>query len=162
MKPILLATDGSPNAKKATDKAIELAKIFGTELVITTVWEIPYATYGWATVPPVGELMQLAREEAEKLAKDSAAYASEKGVTAKTYVVRGYPVQEIGFAADKFEPELIVLGSHGWGPMKRMLFGSVSTGVLHHSTFPVLVVPCPVREQEAKNGSVDEKIEVRA
>jgi nucleotide-binding universal stress UspA family protein len=162
MKPIMLATDGSPNAKKATDKAIELAKLFGTELVVTTVWELPYTTYGWTTVPPVGELMQLAKEEAEKLAKDAAARATEKGVRTKTYVVRGYPVQEIGVAAEKFQPELIVLGSHGWGPMKRMLFGSVSTGVLHHSSFPVLIVPCSELEEEADKPSVDEKVEVPA
>jgi hypothetical protein len=33
-----------------------------------------------------------------------------------------------------------VVGSHGWGPLKRALFGSVSTGVLHHAKRPVLVV----------------------
>jgi len=51
MKPVLLATDGSPTAEKATDTAIELAKLLGTELVVMTVWTIPYTAAGFAPAP---------------------------------------------------------------------------------------------------------------
>ena len=53
MKPIMLATDGSPTADEATKKAIELAKVVETELVIVTAWDIPYSTLGYAAIPLV-------------------------------------------------------------------------------------------------------------
>ena len=55
-------------------------------------------------------------------------------------MLRGFPVDEICLAAEKYDPRFLVVGSHGWGAVKRALFGSVSTGVLHHAKCPVLVV----------------------
>jgi nucleotide-binding universal stress UspA family protein len=141
MKPVLLATDGSPNAQKATETAIELAKLLGTELLVVTAWDIPYPIVGFAPVVVSAELAKPTEEEARKVAFDAAARAEEAGVEARTVVQRGFPVHEICAAAEKFAPRFLVLGSHGWGPFKRALFGSVSTGVLHQATCPVLVVP---------------------
>jgi nucleotide-binding universal stress UspA family protein len=141
MKPIMLATDGSPTAEEATMEAIKLAKLFGTKLLIVTAWDIPYSSLGYAAVPPVGDLMKVSKEQADKVAGEAASIAKKAGVEVEAFVLRGFPVEEICIAAKKFSPEILVLGSHGWGPMKRMIFGSVSTGVLHHATCPVLVVP---------------------
>jgi len=43
--------------------------------------------------------------------------------------------------ARKVEADLLVVGSHGKGPMKRLFLGSVSEGVLRRAPCPVLVVP---------------------
>ena len=160
MKSILLATDGSATAEEATKKAIELAKLFDTELLVVTAWDIPYSTLGYAAVPVNGELMRAAEEQAEKVANKAAANAGANGVPAGTIVLRGFPVEEICAAAEKFEPGLIVLGSHGWGAMKRMLLGSVSTGVLHHTSVPVLVVPAPVAEERKTARQAREEVTV--
>ena len=40
MKPVLLATDGSPTAEQATRTAIELAQLLDTQLVVVTVWDV--------------------------------------------------------------------------------------------------------------------------
>ncbi|TML74489.1 MAG: universal stress protein, partial [Actinobacteria bacterium] len=48
MKPILLATDGSPSAAEATKKAIDLAQAYGAPLVVATIWEISYEPVGLA------------------------------------------------------------------------------------------------------------------
>ena len=141
MKPVMLATDGSPTAEKATEIAIDLAKVLDTELVIVTVWDIAYTTVGLAPMPVTGEFATAGREEAQKVAAGAAARAEEAGVEARIVVLRGFPVDEICIAAESFSPRFLVLGSHGWGVVRRALFGSVSTGVLHHATTPVLVVP---------------------
>jgi nucleotide-binding universal stress UspA family protein len=140
MKPVMLATDGSPTAEKATETAIELAQLLDTELVIVSVWDIPYTTVGIAPMPVTGELALSAREDAEKVAGKAASRAEEAGVAARSLVLRGSPLDEIRLATEKFAPRFLVVGSHGWGVMKRALFGSVSTGVLHHVECPVLVV----------------------
>jgi nucleotide-binding universal stress UspA family protein len=140
MKPVLLATDGSPTAKKATETAIELAKLLDTELVIVTVWTIPYTATGLAPAPMNGEVAQLGEDEAARLVLDTAARAEEAGVETRTQVLRGIPVDEICLAAETYNPRFLVVGSHGRGVLKRALFGSVSTGVLHRAKCPVLVV----------------------
>jgi nucleotide-binding universal stress UspA family protein len=151
MKPIMLATDGSPTAEKATGTAIELAKALDADLVVVTVWEIPYTTVGLAPAPVAGDLAQLSEADARKMATEAAARAEEAGVETRTVVLRGITVQELCAAAEKFDPRFLVIGSHGWGAFRRALFGSVSTGVLHHARCPVLVVRA--EETVAENGT---------
>src|SRR5690242_8285210 len=127
MKPVLLATDGSPTAEKATETAIELAKLLDTELLVVTVWTIPYTATGFAPAPINGELAQLGEEQAKKLVLEAAARAEEAGVETRTVVLRGIPVEEICAAADTYDPRFLVIGSHGWGVLRRAVFGSVST-----------------------------------
>jgi len=160
MKPVLLATDGSPTAEKATATAIDLARLLGTEMVIVSVWDVAYAGYsamGFAPIPMNADLAKLCEKEATKAIAEAAARAEEAGIETRSVVLRGFPVEAICDAAEKFAPQFLVIGSHGWGAMKRALFGSVSTGVLHHATCPVLVVPAEkVEIQAAKNGSREE------
>jgi nucleotide-binding universal stress UspA family protein len=87
-----------------------------------------------------GELAKLSEEQARKITVAAAARAEEAGVETRSVVLRGLPVEEICVAAEKFKPRFLIVGSHGWGAVRRALFGSVSTGVLHHATCPVLVV----------------------
>jgi len=141
VKPVLLATDGSPTADKATDTAIEFARLLDTDLVIVTAWNIPSGAVGiGAPVVMNGELAKLSEEEARRIGTEAAARAEEAGVETRSIVLRGSPVDEICIAAEKFGPRFLVIGSHGWGVVKRAFFGSVSTGVIHHATCPVLVV----------------------
>jgi nucleotide-binding universal stress UspA family protein len=146
MKPVLLATDGSPTAEKATEAAIELAQQLDTDLVVVTVWNIPYTSAGLAPAPISGDLAKLSEEQARKIAVAAAAHAEEAGVETRAVVLRGFPIEEICLAAEKYQPRYLVIGSHGWGAVKRAIFGSVSTGVLHQAKCPVLVV----RSEEAK------------
>jgi nucleotide-binding universal stress UspA family protein len=154
MRPVMLATDGSPTAEKATQTAIELAQALDAELVIASVWNIPYTAVGFAAAPVNGELAKLSEEQARKITVEATARAEEAGVETRSVVLRGLPVEEICVAAEKFNPRFLVVGSHGWGVVKRALFGSVSTGVLHHATCPVLVVRGePVEDAAAVNGA---------
>ena len=140
MKPVLLATDGSPTAYKATEAAIELAQQLDTDLVVVTVWNIPYTSAGLAPAPISGDLAKLSEEQARKIAVAAAAHAEEAGVETRAVVLRGFPIEEICLAAEKYQPRYLVIGSHGWGAVKRAIFGSVSTGVMHRAKCPVLVV----------------------
>jgi nucleotide-binding universal stress UspA family protein len=140
MKPVLLATDGSPTAELATQTAIELAQLLETELVVVTVWNIPYASTGLAPAPVTSDYAKLSEDRAEKLVANVAARAEGVGVETRPLVLRGFPVEEICDTAETVDPRFLVVGSHGWGTVKRALFGSVSTGVLHRAKCPVLVV----------------------
>ena len=140
MRPVLLATDGSPTAEEATATAIELAQLLDTDLIVVTVWNVPYPATGLAPAPISADYTKMSEDEAQKLVFDVAARAEEAGVETRSIVLRGFPVEEICLAAEKYQPRFVVVGSHGWGAVKRAIFGSVSTGVLHHSKYPVLVI----------------------
>jgi nucleotide-binding universal stress UspA family protein len=149
MKPILLATDGSPIAAEAGAKAIELAQALDAPLLVATVWQIAYEPIAFGFAPVVPDLDQVGHKQALAVVDEAAAAARAAGVEVDTVVRRGFPAQEICALADEEDAQLVVLGSHGWGAMRRAIFGSVSTSVLHHSRRPVLVVP-PAATAEAE------------
>jgi nucleotide-binding universal stress UspA family protein len=140
MRPILLATDGSPTAAEAAARAMELSRAIGARLVIATVWQVSYEPLGMFG-PVIPDVDSVGSREAEEIAERAAAFARDAGVECETIVRRGSPAQELCSIADDEDAQLIVLGSHGWGAMRRAIFGSVSTSVLHHAGRPVLVVP---------------------
>ncbi len=88
----------------------------------------------------IPDLDRVGHEQALKVVEEAAEPAREAGLDVETIIRRGLPVGQICTIADEHDSRLIVVGSHGWGPLPRTLFGSVSTGVLHHARQPVLVV----------------------
>jgi nucleotide-binding universal stress UspA family protein len=158
MKPVMLATDGSPTAAKATATAIELARLLDTELVVVSVWDISPGVTRFGAIPVNGELAKLGEAEATKVTAEATARAEEAGVETRMVVRRGFPVDAICSAADKYDPRFLVIGSHGWGAFRRALFGSVSTGVLHRAACPVLVVRGEPAEAEEGEKPARDKI----
>ena len=55
----------------------------------------------------------------------------------------GSVVEEILKTAQEISADLIVMGSHGHGPVYHLLVGSVTEGVLKAGLRPVLLVPAP-------------------
>jgi nucleotide-binding universal stress UspA family protein len=154
MNTILFATDGSPSAKAASHEAFELARATAWRLRVITVWRAPILTgYGFAPVPYMPELADIEREHAEKVAREAVEAAGAAGIEATWELRQGDASDEICAAADEMSARLIVIGAHGWGALQRLVFGSVSTAVLHHAHCPVLVVrgaEVEVEQQTAK------------
>lgn len=140
MRTILVATDGSPSAKKAVGEAVELAKATGWRLRVLTVWSINPAGYGYAPMTYVPNIAELERDHGSEVLRDAIEEIRAAGVEATTELRRGAASEEICEAARECGAALIVVGAHGWGPVKRLVFGSVSSGVMHRATCPVLVV----------------------
>jgi nucleotide-binding universal stress UspA family protein len=145
MKPILLATDGSPSAEGATVEAIELARAFGTTLCVVSVAHLVLPAYGGYY--GYGEIAaDLQKAEAARVATMLAATKSrveDAGIECVTIALDGPASDEICRAADARTARLIVIGAHGWGRVGRIIHGSVSTTVLHDAPCPVLVVHGP-------------------
>jgi nucleotide-binding universal stress UspA family protein len=146
MNPVMLATDGSPAAAEATRTAIDLAAALGAPLLVVSCWDLSYVSAGIGVAPIVPDLDRIGLEQAVDVVEQVAEEARAAGVAAFTFVRRGDPARELCRIASERDARLIVVGSHGWGAVRRLVFGSVSTGVLHHARQPVLVVPSrPVR-----------------
>ena len=141
MSSILLATDGSPSASEATTEAIELAHALGERLLVVSVEHVTVPAYGYYGYGEIyADLVASEHEHAQRILSETAHLADEQGVDCETITANGPVVDEICRVAREREVRLIVLGAHGWGAFKRIVFGSVSTGVLHEAPCPVLVV----------------------
>ena len=147
MARILLATDGSPSAAKATEEAVRLARATGWPLTIVTAWHIPVTGFAYDPLVVVDDLIESVRESATRALETAAAAARAAGVEPETKLVEGAPADQICELAETLGATMIVIGSHGWGAVRRLLFGSVSWAVLHHAPCSVLVV---------RDGSVEE------
>ena len=142
MKPILLATDGSPSAEDATLEAITLARTFGTTLVVASVAHLGLPAYGsyYGYGEIAADLHKVETAHVAELLVATKLRIEEAGVTCETLALDGQPAAEICGAATRTQARLVVIGAHGWGRLGRMIHGSVSTAVLHDAPCPVLVV----------------------
>lgn len=141
MKPIVLATDGSPSAAEATLHAVELARAFDAPLVAVAVEhvEIPsYGYYGYADL--VTEMTKIEKAHVDETLTQAQAVAAEAGVSCSIVHAVGPAADAICAAAKKHDAQMIVIGAHGWGTLGRLWHGSVSMAVLHGAHCPVLVV----------------------
>ena len=132
---ILLATDGSEDAALAARAAADLAAKLDARLHVVHAWQVPAPAYPAA--PPADLFEWDAREVLSKELKR----IGNAGVdVAEAHLRMGNPVNEIVELAEELGRSLIVLGSRGQGRLKRLVLGSVSEGVAHHASCPVLIV----------------------
>jgi nucleotide-binding universal stress UspA family protein len=145
---ILVAVDGSDGSRKASEIAVDLAEKFNAQLyVLYSFRGYPeYMTMFPSAPSPSGEAIEAyeayARKAALEVVGRTVSMAEKKGVKAKpkTSETIGSVVQSITDYAVAEKIDLIVMGTRGMGGFKRMLLGSVSSGVVTHAHCPVLVV----------------------
>ena len=141
---ILVAVDGSESSLDAADYAIQMAKKDRAELTALTVNRIPLSSYGLIT--PKDELKQ--PREKEQMLESKQWFdkinqnAKQKDVELKTQIISSQMSIE-GTIVEYAESEgidLIIIGTKGSSGLKKMLLGSVASGVVTYATCPVMVV----------------------
>lgn len=90
--------------------------------------------YGCYAMQEYGEELQ---EELDEIRDKLAAM----GLKVSTLLFHGSPVDVIVEEAERLNPELVVLGSHGHGTLHHVLSGNVCQRVLRRVTCPVVIVP---------------------
>jgi nucleotide-binding universal stress UspA family protein len=81
------------------------------------------------------------REAAEGYAGEIKKLCDKKGVSSKTVISAGHPVEGIVKEAAKAKVNLIIMGSHGKSALAVAVLGSVTYGIMHKETkIPVLIV----------------------
>jgi nucleotide-binding universal stress UspA family protein len=132
---ILLATDGSEDAALAASAAIGLSNRTASELHVVHTWQsVPSARFE-------SFIRSHSKQQAEELlAEQEKVIEASGGKIASTHLREGRAIDEILDLAGELEAGLIVMGSRGMGPLKRLAVGSVSEGVVHHARCPVLVL----------------------
>lgn len=135
---ILVPYDGSANAKRALDYAIEFAKRTGEELHILNV-QTPLSGdvsgfVGGANVK------QYHHDEGEKMLAPAQRQLEKAGVAFHKHIGVGQAGPVISEFADQLKCTHIVMGTRGLGSALGLLLGSVATHVIGHVKVPVTLV----------------------
>lgn len=125
-----IAYDGSPEADAALAAAYALAARDGAAVSIFEALAAPGLSYAGEPDP---------RADAQQ-SLDAAADAAPAGVNPRTVLLHGDPASEIARAAEGIV-DVLFCGSRGYGPLHRVLAGSVSQGLLLAARQPLVVLP---------------------
>jgi nucleotide-binding universal stress UspA family protein len=146
VKTIVVGYDGSDPAKRALERAADLAEKLGTKLVVTTVAE-PVAMAEDAYVP--GDAIGLAapaivpvpdQAEASRELNEARTALAGRTLEVEYATTVGDAAQGIVEIADRHEADMIVVGSREPGFLDRVLGGDVGEAVSRRAHRDVLIV----------------------
>lgn len=137
---ILIPVDFSETSQLAIKHGLFLARYTKAELYLLHVVNLQYEAQD-LFLPYV----QLDRSEIEnkamaKLDAFSEELLHEYGVTATCLIRSGSPSFEILSVASEYDISLIVMGTHGYGPLEELIIGSVALKVLTKSPCPTMAM----------------------
>lgn len=142
---ILVAIDLSDASEKVVGAAKYLAKATDGDIRVLHVAEAEPDFVGYDAGPEVVR-DQVAKEfrDEHRGVQALAESLRKAGVSAKALLIKGPIIDTVLAEAKRFDADLLVVGSHGFGALYDLLVGSSSRGILKRTEIPVLVVP--VRE----------------
>ena len=145
--PVLVAFDGSDQARAAVELVPEMFP--DRRVLVITVWESyeSMASASHIAVPAgvagqgIKELDAESEREAARVAEVGAEPLRDRGADVSTAALRahGNVWSTIVRAAEENDAAVVVIGSRGRSAVKSALLGSVSHGVVQHSSRPVLL-----------------------
>jgi nucleotide-binding universal stress UspA family protein len=139
---IVLATDGSRDAKLAARAASDLARSTGSELHAVHAWRVPHPPSFLGQAPRDHPSWRAGFEEEARrlLLAEAGGIRASGGAVAEEHLREGRAQEEISDLARELGAGLVVVGRRGMGAVERLLLGSVSEGVVQLVSCPVLVV----------------------
>ncbi|MGD9578448.1 MAG: universal stress protein [Syntrophorhabdus sp.] len=143
-KKILVPTDFSEYSSKALQKALDIAKEEGSEILIFHVIHNDFQTCVVDYCFTVDEIESIKSRmfaaSKENMQKELDKFPLSKEVKVSTEVRNGIPYEEILKFQEEKGADLIVIASHGRSAIKTYFMGSVTSRVLKRAKCEVLLV----------------------
>ncbi len=139
---VLLATDGSPDARHAAEWLTRFPLAQGSTILVLSAVTIPPSPI---TFPALRELQLSLFAEGRRACDEAADLLRARWPAIDISVVDGDPREQILRAAETWQPDLAVLGRRGLGGLERLLLGSVSLTAARHLPCSVLIPHGPPR-----------------
>ncbi len=141
-RTVVVGVDGSQESIRAANTAAGLAKATGAKLIITTVVRPPEGWWGVVGSPPPATALGDALADAQKEVLDTTVNALDlSGVDYDTDEEIGDPASRLIAVCESTDADVLVIGKHGGGLLKRVVLGSVAHHLVHEAPCPVLLVP---------------------
>jgi len=141
MKKILVPTDFSPNANRAIDYAVQIAKLNQATI---------YIIHALDHLFPVNEGNLLSKEDYNRKITEEAFTSLEilrqsieetEQVLVNVQLYNGSVTDTIVVAAEEHHADLVIMGTLGITGLKDRIFGSQTAAVISNTTVPVLAIP---------------------
>jgi len=140
---ILLPVDDSEYSNAAVSEVAKRPWPRGTTVRVLTVIEPfpPIAIEPWyGGRESIVQIDKEMKKRAQDLLKKTAGSLKKKGIKTQSVFLEGDARSVIVHEAEKWKADLIVLGSHGYTGIKRLLLGSVASFVVSHAPCSVEIV----------------------
>ncbi len=141
MQTIFVPLDFSENSLQALRHAIELAKKSESQIVVFHSYQPPQM--GGGNFTGRKKLTDIGKQEAEDNMYKVVMRLkeTEPNLDFEHLVVDGDPMQRILFYAEKYESDLIVMGTKGASGLNEVFLGSVAGKIINNASCPVVIVP---------------------
>lgn len=139
LKRILVPIDFSESSLKALRYAVPFAERFGATIYLVHIIETSFFiadVQNIALALPQSKLVENAREKLFSLADREIAEI----VPVSIQVRPGKPFDQIAATAKELDVDLIIIATHGYTGLKRVVLGSTAERVIRHAPCPVLTV----------------------
>ena len=133
---ILVPVDGSQNALRGVDRAIDIAKASGSTITALYVFQLPWK----AGIKFTKSMEKQSRAKATRAIGVVKQKVEKQGIPFKWKTTGGKPSDSILNVSKGTKADMIVIGARGLGAAKEKFFGSTSNSVMHKSNKPVLIV----------------------
>lgn len=138
MKNILVPYDFTGFSDKAFDKAVEIAKKFDSKIILVTVIGSDINTSGMSLSRAQEMHDTVENQTMNDLNKIK---ESVKGIDVSIRIIHNSStIDGILSFAETNKIDLIVMGSHGRSGFKKLVLGSVATGIVTKARCPVLII----------------------
>lgn len=144
-KKILVAVDGSADAREAVRYAGILAGIEQAKVIVVHAFDPIPAYLG---EPHESRATSERVKQGHVVAQEAADALEQAGFTVSLEVLEGPAAEAILKVAEVRQPDLIVMGTRGRGNLTSLILSSVSHRVLAHTRIPVLVVQAPDKQAD--------------
>jgi len=151
MKKILIALDYNKSAQKIAETGYALAKSMGAEVTLVHVIAdaayyssldySPVMGYTGFSSPDMVPLLNMAelQSASKNFLEQSKKHLGDEAID--TVVTEGDCAEAILDLSNEIKADIIVLGTHSRRGLEKILMGSISEKILHHSKIPLFIIP---------------------
>lgn len=140
LRNILVPTDFSKFSDKAVEIALFLAEKYDANITLLhTVLLFQEDVNDEAAMAAYAAAVKAREAEIQKQLDRHAEHAGARGVTIESKLLRDFSAADaiLGYIAEN-NPDLVVMGTHGYSGLKKWIYGSVAEKVVRLSPVPVL------------------------
>ncbi|SHO42792.1 UspA domain protein [Nitrosotalea sinensis] len=137
---ILVPHDGSKNADRAFEYALDIAKKYNSKVLVASCILVQNQLPEYSTIEEE-TILERQREAASRLVEILELRAADAEVSFKGVILKTSSVSDAILSyAEKNNVDIIVSGSRGLGGFKRLVLGSVASSLVQYAKCPVLIV----------------------